>query len=146
MYKNEDVFKNMLDLFANPLFRAGFTEFASKAQQEGMEAAKKFWGLSDYGKAFPYSEDMLERLADWYKVLGFVPTAKHKELMEENQNLKAENQLLTNMVKDMQVRFFSEGGEKAQQAWHDLIDKQLKVNAEVTSTFFEAIRQFKAGS
>ncbi len=146
MYTNEDVFKNMLDMFANPLFRTGFAEFSTKAQQEGMEAAKKFWGLSDYGKAFPYSEDMCERLADWYKVLGIVPNAKHKEVLDENAALKAENQLLKNMIKDLQFNLLSEGGEKAQQAWHDIIDKQIKMNAEVTNTFFEAIRQFKAGS
>ena len=146
MYKNDDLFKNMMELFSNPLFQTGFAEFTAKAQQEGMEAAKKFWGLSDYGKAFPYSEDMFERLEDWYKVLGFVPNAKHKEILDENAALKAENQLLRNMIKDLQFNFFNEGGEKAQQAWHDIIDKQMKMNAEVTNTFFEAIRQFKAGS
>ncbi len=146
MHKTEDMFKNMLDLFANPLFKTGFAEFAAKAQQEGMEAAKQFWGLSDYGKAFPYSEEMCERLADWYKALGFVTTAKHKEVVDENAALKAENQLLKNMIKDLQFNLFSEGGEKAQQAWHSIIDKQIKMNAEVANTFFEAIRQFKAGS
>ena len=146
MYKSEDPFKNMLDLFANPLFQAGFAEFASKAQQEGMAAAKKFWGLSDYGQAFPYSEDVYERLTDWYKALGFVPAVKYNEAMEENTRLQAENQLLRNMLKDLQINFISEGGEKAQQAWHDIMDKQIKMNAEVANTFFEAIRQFKAGS
>jgi len=146
MYKNEDTFKNMLDLFANPLFQAGFAEFASKAQQDGIDAAKKFWGLSDYSKAFPYSEDVYERLNDWYKALGFVPTAKYNEVAEENTRLKAESQLLRNMIKDLQLNYFSEGSEKAQQAWHDIIDKQIKTNTEVANTFFEAIRQFKAGS
>lgn len=146
MHPNQDLFKNMLDLFANPVFRTGFAEFALKAQQEGMEAAKKFWGLSDYGKAFPYSEDMCERLADWYQLMGFVPQAKYQELMQENAALKAENQVLKNMIKDMQLNFLSQGGEKAQEAWHDFIDKQIKLNAEVANTFFDAIRQFKAGS
>ena len=146
MHKPEDTLKNMLDLFANPLFQAGFAEFASKAQQEGMDVAKKFWGMSDYGKAFPYSEDVCERLADWYKALGFVPTGKYNEVVDENARLKAENQFLRNMLKDVQLNFISEGGEKAQQAWHDIMDKQIKMNTEVANTFFEAIRQFKAGS
>jgi DnaJ-domain-containing protein 1 len=146
MYKNEDALKNMLELFANPLFQAGFTEFANKAQQEGVDMAKKFWGLSEYSKTFPYSGDVYERMTDWYKALGFVPTAKYSEVEEENTRLKAENQLLRNMIKDLQLNYFSEGSEKAQQAWHDIIDKQIKTNAEVANTFFEAIRQFKAGS
>ena len=53
--------------------------------------------------------------------------------------LKAENQLLKNMIKDTQRNFITEGGEKAQQAWHDIIDKQIKMNAEVANTFFEVI-------
>jgi len=146
MQSNEDLFKNMLDLFANPLFRAGFAEYVQKAQQEGLEAAKKFWGLSDYGKTFPYSADMLERLNDWYQLLGYVPVAKYKKLEEENAALKAENTLLKNMLKDMQLNFFTEGGEKAQQAWSDIVDKQIKMNTEVANSFFEAIRQLKVGS
>ena len=146
MYKNEDMIKNMMDLFANPLVRSGFSEFAQKAQQEGIEAAKKFWGLSNYGKAFPYSEDMYERLTDFYKVLGFVPSAKYNEAVDEISKLKAENQLLRNMIRDLQLNLFTEGGEKAQELWHDIIDKQIKMNTEVASTFLEAIRQFKSGS
>lgn len=136
----------MLDLFANPLFRAGFSEFTQRAQQEGVEAAKKFWGLSDYGKAFSYSADMIERLNDWFQLLGFVPTAKYKQIEEENAALKTENQFLRNMIKDIQLNFFTEGGAKAQQAWHDIIDKQIKMNAEVANKFLEAIQQIKSGS
>jgi len=139
----EDLFKNMLDLFANPLFRAGYAEFTAKAQQEGMEAAKKFWGISDYGKAFAMPEEMCERMADWHKALGFVSTATHHKVVEENTALKAENQLLKNMLKDMQLNLFSEGGEKARQAWNDIMDKQIKMNTEVANTFFDALRQFK---
>jgi len=144
--QNEDLFKNTLDLFANPLFRAGFSEFAQKAQQEGMEAAKKFWGLSDYGRAFPYSADIYERLDDWYKALGFVTSAKYAELVDENLRLKAENQTLKSMINDVQLKLFTEGGEKAQQVWQDIIDQQMKMNAEVANSFMEAIRQLKPGS
>ena len=146
MYQNEDFFKNMLDMLSNPLFRTGFTEFASKAQLEGIESAKKFWGISEYGKTFPFSGDMVERLTDWYSILGFVPSTKYNQIMDENTKLKAENQLLRNMIKDLQLNLFTEGGEKAQQVWHDIIDKQIKMNAEVANTFFEAIRQFKTNS
>ena len=146
MYKNEDIFKNMMDLFGNPLFKTGLTEFVSKAQQEGIESAKKFWGLSEYGKTFPFSGDMLEKMTDWYSMMGFVPSINYKQVMDENAKLKEENTLLRNMIKDLQLNLFTEGGEKAQQAWHDIIDKQIKVNTEMTNTFFEAIRQFKANT
>jgi hypothetical protein len=146
MYHNEDTLKNMLDLFSNPLFRSGFAEFFSKAQQEGLESAKKFWGISDYGKTYPMTGDLYERLTDWYSVLGFVPSVNHKQTLDENTKLKAENQLLRNMIKDLQLNLFTEGGEKVQQVWHDIIDKQIKMNTEVANTFFEAIRQFKASS
>jgi regulator of replication initiation timing len=136
----------MMELFANPLFRTGFAEFVQKAQQEGIEVARKFWGASNYGKAFPYPEDMVERLNDFYKGLGFVPTAKYNEAVEENDQLKAENQLLRNMIRDLQLNLFTEGGDKAQQLWRDIIDKQFKMNTEVASTFLEAIRQFKSSS
>lgn len=143
---NEDLFKNMLDLFGNPLFRAGYAEFTQRAQQEGIEAAKKFWGLSEYGKAFPYSADMCERLDDWYKALGFVTSAKYAELADENARLKAENQALKAMVSDVQLKLFTEGGEKAQQAWHDIIDKQIKLNSDVANSFIQAIQQLKPSS
>jgi len=146
MYKNEDLIKNMMDLFANPLFRNGFSEFVTKAQMDGLESAKKFWGMSDYGKTFPLTSDIYERLTDWYSMLGFVPSVSYNKAMEENAKLKAENQLLRNMIKDLQLNLFTEGGEKAQQVWHDIIDKQIKMNTEVANSFFEAIRQFKVGS
>lgn len=146
MYQNEEMFKNMLALLANPMFRTGFFEFANKAQQDGMEAAKKFWSLSDYGKAFPYSQDMYERLADWYKAMGFVPSVKYNEVVNENAALKAENQMLKNTIKDLQFNLLSEGGEKAQQAWHDIIDKQIQMNTQVANSFFETIRQLKPSS
>jgi hypothetical protein len=66
--------------------------------------------------------------------------------MDENNKLKAENQLLRNMIRDLQLNLFTEGGEKAQQLWRDIIDKQFKMNTEVASTFLEAIRQFKSSS
>jgi regulator of replication initiation timing len=146
MSQADDLFKPMLELFANPLFRAGFAEFTLKAQQEGIEAAKKFWGLSSYSKAFPFSEEMCERLADWYKAMGFVPLVKYQELQEENRHLQAENQALKNMIRDMQLSFFNEGGDKAREAWQDMVDKQIKMNTELANTFFEAFKPFKSGS
>lgn len=145
MYSNEEFFKNLFALFTNPQFQTGFSEYAQKAQKEGLEAAKKFWGVSDYGKAFPYSAEMLERLNEWYQLLGYVPSVQYQRLQEENAALKAENELLRNMIKDMQMSFVTQGSEKAQQAWHDMVEKQIKMNTEVANTFFEALKQLKTG-
>ena len=146
MYTNQDIMKNMMDLFANPLFKMGFQEFFLKMQQEGIEAAKKFWSLSPYSKDFPFSQDMYERIVDFYIVLGFVPRVKYDEVLKENTSLKEENQLLRNMIKDLQFNVFKEGGERAQQLWHDVIDKQIETNNEITKNFFELFRQLKTGN
>jgi hypothetical protein len=44
------------------------------------------------------------------------------------------------------TELYTEGGEKAQQARHDIIDKHIKMNAEVANRFFEVIQQLKSGS
>ena len=54
--------------------------------------------------------------------------------------------MLKKIIKDMQLNFIPKGGEKAQQARHDIIDKQIKMNAEVANDVFEVIQQLKSGS
>jgi hypothetical protein len=133
----------MMELFANPMFRQGAGEFFSKMQQEGMEAAKKFWGTSSYASTLPDAQQMIERLADFYGAMGFVPLVKYEELRKEVDRLKAENQLLRDTIRELQQSFIAEGGVKAQQAWQGVIDKQLELNREATRSFFDALKQFK---
>jgi hypothetical protein len=133
----------MMELFANPMFRQGAGEFFSKMQQEGMEAAKKFWGTSSYASTLPDAQQMIERLADFYGAMGFVPLVKYEELRKEVDSLKAENQLLRDTIRELQQSFIAEGGVKAQQAWQSVIDKQLELNREATRSFFDALKQFK---
>jgi hypothetical protein len=133
----------MMELFANPMFRQGAGEFFSKMQQEGMEAAKKFWGTSSYASTLPDAQQMIERLADFYGAMGFVPLVKYEELRKEVDSLKAENQLLRDTIRELQQSFIAEGGVKAQQAWQGVIDKQLELNREATRSFFDALKQFK---
>lgn len=133
----------MMELFANPMFRQGAGEFFSKMQQEGMEAAKKFWGTSSYASTLPDAQQMIERLADFYGAMGFVPLVKYEELRKEVDSLKAENQLLRDTIRELQQSFIAEGGVKAQQAWQGVIDKQLEMNREATRSFFDALKQFK---
>jgi hypothetical protein len=133
----------MMELFANPMFRQGASEFFSKMQQDGMDAARKFWGTSPYASAFPDAQQMCERMADFTSAMGFVPLAKYEELRKEVDGLKAENQLLRDTIRELKNSFMAEGGAKAQQAWQSVIDKQLEMNREVAKGFFDAFKPFK---
>lgn len=141
----EDFFKGMMEALSNPLFRAGFMEYAQKAQLEGLEAAKRFWNVSDYSKVSPYSVDMLEKLNDWYRLMGYVPAFQYQKLEEENTRLKAENESLKSLIQEMQLQFFTQGGENAKALWQDMLDNQLKLNTAVANSFFEALGKIKPG-
>lgn len=144
---NDECGMKMLDLFTNPLFKKGFFDFFLKMQQEGIEAARKFWGTyGDRNSLFPNAVEMYERMADFYIILGFVPKAKYDEILSENKNLKEENSFLRDTIRELQLSLFTEGGEKVQQIWHGIIDKQLETNKEVAKNFFELFRQLKVGS
>lgn len=143
MYKNDDILKNLMSLFSNPMFMAGFSDFVKRAQMEGLESTRQAWELSEHGKSQPFIGDIYERLSDWYSLLGFVPSAKYNQLSEENTRLKDENEFLKTMIKDFQLNLLKEGGEQAQQVWRDMLDNQMKVNTELANTFFEALNQLK---
>jgi hypothetical protein len=141
MYTSEQA-RMMMELFSNPIFRQGAGEFFSKLQQDGMESAKKFWGASPYAAALPDSQQMVERMADFYSAIGFVPLAKHEAALKENESLKSENKLLRDTIRELQQSFMAEGGVKAQQAWQSVIEKQIELNREATTSFFDALKQF----
>lgn len=145
MYNDECSMK-MLELFTNPLFKKGFFDFFLKMQQEGIEAARKFWGGYADKNSFPNAMDMYERMVDFYIILGFVPKMKYDELQNENKNLKEENRFLRDTIRELQFSLFTEGGERVQQIWHGIIDKQLEANKEIAKNFFELFRQLKLGS
>jgi hypothetical protein len=146
MYKDECNMQ-MLELFTNPLFKKGFFDFFLKMQQEGIEAARKFWGgYGDKNLPFPNAMEMYERMVDFYIILGFVPRAKYDEMLNENKSLKEENRFLRDTIRELQLNLFTEGGERVQQIWHGIIDKQLEANKEVAKNFFELFRQLKLGS
>jgi regulator of replication initiation timing len=131
----------LLEMFSNPMFKQGANEFLKIAQQQGIEAANKFWGISPESQAFPGAEKMMERTADFYQTLGFVPKAKYEELLKEIADLKNENQMLRNIIGDMQQKYATENGIKAQQAWQEIVDKQLDMSREVTKSFFDVLKQ-----
>ena len=144
MYFSQDIIKNMMDLFGNPLFKKGFSDFSLRMQQEGIEAARKFWSTySEKDNLFPDAGEMYERIMDFYIILGFVPRAKYDEALKETQKLKEENKFLRDTIRELQVSVFKEGGEKVQEAWGTIIDKQLEMNREAAKNFFELLRELK---
>lgn len=137
----EQQMRMMIEMFSNPMFKHGANEFLKIAQQQGMEAANKFWGISSKSQAFPGVDKMMERMAEFYQTLGFVPQAKYDELMKQYASLKAENQMLSDTIRELQQRFIAENGAKAQQAWQEVVDKQLEMSREVTKSFFDVLKQ-----
>jgi regulator of replication initiation timing len=131
----------MIEMFTNPMFKNGANEFLKIAQQQGMDAANKFWGISSESQAFPGVDKMMERMAEFYKALGFVPQTQYDELMKQYASLKAENQMLSDTLRDLQQRFIAENSAKAQQAWQEVVDKQLEMSREVTKSFFDVLKQ-----
>jgi len=137
--------KEITDLFTNPLFKMGFFDFFLKMQQDGIEAARKFWqSYADKNSLMPNAIDMYERMIDFYIILGFVPRMKYDEVMKENKNLKEENKFLRDAMRELQLNLFKEGGEQGQHIWHSSIDKQLELHEEIAKDFFEIFRQLKA--
>ena len=133
--------KMMMDMLNNPLFQQGANEYFKLVQQQGMEAAKKFWGSSASTTAFPDAQQMLDRMADFTSAMGFVPLGKYEELQKENDKLRSENKLLRDTIASLQQTFSAENGAKAQEAWQSVVDKQLEMSREVTKSFFEALKQ-----
>jgi hypothetical protein len=144
---NDECKTQMEDLFTNPLFKTGFFDFFVKMQQEGIEAARKYWeAYMAKNSLYPNSADVYERMADFYIIFGFVPKARHDEVLGENKSLKEENKFLRDTLRELQVSLFSEGGKKAQDLWQKSVDKQLEINKEVSKNFFDLFRMLKVGS
>lgn len=140
----EDCFKYMLDLYSNPLFKKGFFDFFIKVQQEGIESARKFWTTyTEKTSLTPLAPEMFEKIVDFYIVLGFVPRHKYDEALKEVDRLKEENAFLRNTISELQVNVLKEGGEKAQEMWREVVDKQLDMNKEIAQNFFDLFRQLK---
>lgn len=139
----EQQIRMMMEMFTNPLLKQSASEFIKIAQQQGMEAANKFWGISSANNTapFPTPEKMFEQMTEFYQSLGFVPKAKYDELAKECNKLKTENQTLRDTINKLQQSFAAENSAKAQQAWQDIVDKQLDMSREVTKNFFDVLKQ-----
>jgi hypothetical protein len=145
MYFSQDPTKNMMRLLEDPLFRKAFFDFFLKMQEQGIASAKKFWGGYIDKDLFPNAPDIFEKMVDFYIVLGLVPRMKYDGVLKENENLKEENTFLRDIIRELRVNLFREGGKKAQEAWGTIIDKQLELHKEIAKNFFELFRQLKGG-
>lgn len=137
----EQQIRMMIETFSNPMFKNGANEFLKIAQQQGMEAANKFWGISSQSQAFPDVDKMMGSMAEFYQSLGFVSQTKYDELMQQFASLKADNQLLSDSIRELQQRFIAENSAKAHQAWQEVVDKQLEMSRNVTKSFFDVLKQ-----
>ena len=137
----EQQIRMMIETFSNPMFKNGANEFLKIAQQQGMEAANKFWGISSQSQAFPDVDKMMGSMAEFYQSLGFVSQTKYDELMQQFASLKADNQLLGDSIRELQQRFIAENSAKAHQAWQEVVDKQLEMSRNVTKSFFDVLKQ-----
>lgn len=141
---NNDYVKFITDLFSSPLFKRNFLEFFLKMQQEGIEAARKFW-KPEMGMP-PGAREMFEKMIDFYIILGFVPSFKYDQVVSENEKLREENSFLKQTLKELQTLIFTTGGKSLQESWHEIVDRQFELNKEITKNFFELFRALKAES
>ena len=137
----EQQMRMMLEMFSNPMFKQGANEFLKIAQQRGIEEANKFWGVSTESQSIPGVDKMMAQVGDFYKNMGFVPQAKYEDLMKENANLKNENQLLRTSINELQQKYMAEHGVRAQQAWQEVVEKQVNMSRDATKGFFDMLMQ-----
>ncbi|MGC2424322.1 MAG: hypothetical protein WA666_08235 [Nitrospirota bacterium] len=140
---SEEAWKQMTELFSNPLFKKSLFDFNLKMQQEGIEAAKKFWNMNPAKDSFPFGAEMFEKLADFYIILGFMPHYKYDEVLKEKEGLKKENEFLRETIKQLQINMFSEAGERAQQVWESIISKQFDMNKDLSKNIIELFKGLK---
>ncbi|MGA2193554.1 MAG: hypothetical protein ABSG42_09305 [Nitrospirota bacterium] len=140
---SEDTIKKMLDMFSNPLFKKSFFDFFVKMQVEGIESAKRLWSVSPITDSFPDAAQIFEKMIDFYIVLGFVPHYKYEEVIKDNERQKREIDFLRETVRQLQESIFTEAGDKAQEIWGTIIDKQFEMNKDISRNFFDLFKELK---
>lgn len=140
----EEAIDYMEELFTKPLFKSWFLEFFSKMQQEGIEAAKRFWNLYHDGDGLvPRAPELFEKLIDFYIILGFVPRQRHERALVENEKLKRENRVLTDILRELSCSVYENGGKHMQEVWEEIMDRQGQMNRDVADMFLAFLRQLK---
>ncbi|MEK9771737.1 MAG: hypothetical protein VW238_05020 [Nitrosomonadales bacterium] len=145
MFKPEQI-KMFLELYSNPLFRESSDYFIKHLQKEGMVAAKKFWMDSPYAKMFPHQDETLEQLFEFYKAMGFVPLAKYEKAEEEIASLRKTINELNNEISQLKMAEIHDKNQQTQDAWKDVLNKQIELNKQATTGFFKALDQFQTNT
>ena len=142
--RKEEAIDYMEELFTKPLFKRWFLEFFSKMQQEGIEGAKRFWDLYHDGDGLvPRAPELFERLIDFYIILGFVPRQRHERALGENEKLKRENKVLTDILGELCCSLYGNGGKHMQEVWEEIMDRQREMNRDMADMFLVFFRQMK---
>jgi hypothetical protein len=138
----DDFLKTLLDLYNNPFFKKGFHDFFTMVQQDGVEAAKKFWDISPAKQSlFPNTSEIFVKMVDFYRNLGFVPLNKYEEVVKENEQVKKENQFLKDTINDLNQKIFTEGGKAMQELWKTNLDKHIEMSKEIAKGFMDIFKQ-----
>lgn len=138
---NDDLFKNLISLYNNPLFQQTFSNYLMKMQQEGLEAARKYWQFFPEKNRFADSTPALfDQMIDFYSNLGFVSHKKYDEVVKQNEELKKENDFLKETIQKLNFQVMTEGGVKMQEAWKSTMDKQMEVSKEIAKSFFDLFK------
>lgn len=144
---NDDLLKNLMSLYSNPLFQQTFSNYFMKMQQEGVESARNYWRFIPEKNKFADSAPALfEQMIDFYSSMGFVSRKKYDELVKENEELKRENQFLKEMIQKLNLQVMTEGGVKMQEAWKSTMEKQMDMSKEITKSFFDFFKHTDKGS
>ena len=138
---NEQIVKMMMELYSDPDYQKGFMDFFFKMQQEGIEAARKFWAQgSARGKRNPQAPEVFEEMISFYSSLGFVPKVKHDEVVEENRRLKEENESLRRTLSELNMKVFTEGGERVQKVWSEVVEKQMEIGGQMAQSIIDLLK------
>lgn len=113
------------DLLGRPLFKMGFLDFFRNMQEQGFDAAKSCWDSSYGGDFFiPNATKLFEKLIDFYIILGFVPFTRYEKLLDENAQLKDENNILRNAVGELKSTNLPSLANDVQEPWQGPARKQ----------------------
>jgi len=137
---NEEIMKKMLELWGDPHYQKGFLDFFVRMQQEGIESARKFWSqIAAREKLSPQASAVFEQMISFYSGLGFVPRQRHDEVVEENRRLKEENESLRRAIRELNLKVFSEGSARVQEAWTEVMEKQMTLGGQVAQSLIDLL-------
>ncbi len=141
---NEEMFENLMGLLNNPLGKNNFLDFFLALQRRGFEAAPGYGSLTGAQNAIPPNPlELYTRMMDFYMVLGLVPRAKYDQALRDNEELRQENKLLKDTLRELQFNIVREGGARIQDTWREITQRQLELNKEVGQNFCELIKQWQ---